>query len=56
MEYRVTWTIDLEADSPEDAARKALRIQRDPNPIATCFVVIDPQGNNHDVDLDEEAV
>lgn len=27
--YFVAWTIDIEADSPEDAARIALTIQRD---------------------------
>ncbi len=31
MEYNVTWTIDLDAESQEDAARKALRIHRDPD-------------------------
>ena len=38
-EYTVTWVIDLDADSPEDAARKALDVQRDPESIATCFDV-----------------
>lgn len=28
-EYRVIWQIDLDADSPEDAARKAREIQED---------------------------
>jgi len=37
--YRVTWVIDLEADSPEEAARKALEIQRDPDSTATVFEV-----------------
>lgn len=35
--YRVVWKIDVEADSFEDAAREALRIQRDPTSIATVF-------------------
>ena len=51
MEYRVTWTIDLDADSPEDAARKALAIQRDPDSWATHFTVCDPQGRAHEADL-----
>jgi len=51
MEYRVTWTIDLDADSPEDAARKALVIQRDPSSLATHFEVRDAQGHVDDVDL-----
>ena len=39
MEFTVTWTIDLDAKSPRDAAKKALEIQRDPDSIATCFEV-----------------
>lgn len=38
-EYRVGWAIDVEADGHEQAARKALRIQRDPSSIATVFEV-----------------
>jgi len=37
--YRVVWEIDVFADSPKDAAQKALQIQRDPESIATCFKV-----------------
>jgi hypothetical protein len=37
--YRVKWEIDTEADSPIEAAEKALRIQRDPDSIATVFQV-----------------
>ena len=55
MEYRVIWTIDLDANSPEDAARKALAIQRDPASIATCFVITDDHGNRRDVDLDDKS-
>ncbi|MEE8489909.1 MAG: hypothetical protein V3S43_06200 [Acidimicrobiia bacterium] len=39
IEYRVTWTIDLEADSPRVAALAALAIQRDQDSIATVFEV-----------------
>jgi hypothetical protein len=39
--YRVTWTIDIDADGPYDAARRALQIQRDPASIATVFDVTD---------------
>lgn len=39
MKYLVTWIIDIDADSPEEAAKKALEIQRDPNSIATYFTV-----------------
>jgi len=51
MEYRVIWTIDLDADSPEDAARKALAIHRNPDSWATRFEVHDPHGRKHEVDL-----
>ncbi len=37
--YRLTWVIDLDADSPEAAARQALAIQRDPESIALVFDV-----------------
>lgn len=39
--YLVTWVIDIEADSPEKAAKEALVIQRRPNSIATVFEVLD---------------
>ena len=39
MTYRVTWEIDIEAGSPLAAAKKALKIQRDPSSIATVFDV-----------------
>lgn len=35
--YRVTWKIDIAADTPEEAAEEALRIHRDPESIATVF-------------------
>lgn len=38
-EYRVTWVIDLAADSHLDAAERALIVQRDPTSIATVFTV-----------------
>ena len=46
MEYRVTWTIDLEAHSPEDAADQALAIHRDPQSLATVFDVTDAEGRS----------
>jgi hypothetical protein len=39
VNYRVTWEIDIEAPSPEQAAKEALIIQRDNKSIATCFRV-----------------
>ena len=38
-EYRVTWVIDVSAESPEDAARKALEIQRDVESTALVFKI-----------------
>ncbi len=44
--YRVSWSIDLEAASAEEAARQALAIQRDPESIATVFEVFDDEGTH----------
>lgn len=38
-EYRVTWTIDVDAESPREAAQEALRIQRKEDSTATVFEV-----------------
>jgi hypothetical protein len=38
-EYLVTWSIDIEADSEEEAAKQAQEIQRDPESTATVFSV-----------------
>lgn len=38
-EYEVTWVIELSASSPEEAAKLALEIQKDPKSIATQFLV-----------------
>ncbi len=37
--YKVMWEIDISADSPEEAARRAREIQLDPESWATVFVV-----------------
>lgn len=39
-EYRVKWEIDIDADSSEEAAKEALKIQRDSNSWVTVFEVI----------------
>jgi hypothetical protein len=54
MLYRVIWEIDIEAESFEEAARRALEIQRDHDSIATCFVITDEKGDRRDVDLDDK--
>ena len=55
MEYLVTWTIDIEADTPEQAAVAALEIQRDPESCALVFGVTEPGQPIVYVDLWEEA-
>jgi len=53
--YLVEWSIDIEADSPEDAARLALETQRDPDSIAVVFFVrSDDRPSGVTVDLLEE--
>ncbi len=49
MEYRVTWTIELDAESFEDAARLAREMQLDEDSLATHFVVTDDLGNEQEV-------
>lgn len=47
--YRVTWSIDVEADSPREAAEEAQRIQRRYNSDAAVFHVL-----RHDQDDSQE--
>lgn len=42
--YRISWVIDIEADSPEEAARQALAIQRNSESTATVFEIHDDCG------------
>lgn len=44
-EYVVTWRIEVDADTPEEAAREAQRIQREPDSHATVFQV--QEGSAH---------
>ncbi|WP_157920686.1 hypothetical protein [Rhodococcus sp. H-CA8f] len=39
QEFNVEWHMPIEADSPREAAEKALRIHRNPESTATAFVV-----------------
>lgn len=48
MEYRVIWEIDIDANSPTEAATKALEIQRRNGSSATVFQV-----NGTMVDLED---
>jgi hypothetical protein len=56
MNYRVLWEIDIfDADSPREAAEKALEIQRKPDSIATVFTVRDETDESAAVDLDDDS-
>lgn len=37
--FNVLWEIEIDAETRKEAAKKALEIQRDPNSIATVFIV-----------------
>jgi hypothetical protein len=52
-EYRITWEMDIDADSPIDAARQALKIQRDPDSIANVFDITDEAGTTERIDLED---
>lgn len=54
--FKVYWEIDVEeVETPEEAAQKALDIQRDPTSIATVFKVVDEEtGAEKLVDLWQE--
>ncbi len=54
--YHIIWEIDLEADSPKEAAEKALAIQRDRTSCATIFDVYDESCEKVTVDLLMEAL
>ena len=54
--YRISWEIDIDADTPVEAARKALAVQRDPESIATVFDVTDERGKRVRVDLSKQEV
>ena len=52
--YHVQWCIDLAAESPRDAAEKALEIMRDQDSTATVFIVTKhDNGTPKTIDLQE---
>lgn len=52
--YLVTWELEIDAETPHDAAVMALQYQRDPDSIATVFTVIDRETTREsEVDLSE---
>lgn len=54
MTKRIVWELDVEADTPEEAARQALAVQRRPDSTATVFDVTDEAGETVRVDLEED--
>ena len=52
--YRVTWTADFEAEDPTDAARAALKLQREAEYAATVFMVAGVEGIAERVNLGTE--
>ena len=57
-EYLVTWQIEITADTPEDAAREAFMIHRDPDSMATVFEVQErtKDGHGEPIRIDIEEV
>ncbi len=54
MEYRVVWEMDIEADSPREAAEKARAYQRDTTAQVGVFDVSEDGLLCVRVDLDED--
>lgn len=54
--YFVTWEPEIDADTPREAAQRALEIHRDPDSTATRFKVIEEDTEEIiEIDLLEEA-
>jgi hypothetical protein len=53
MEYRVTWTVDVDAENKRDAAIKARAMQLRPGTTATVFEVV-ARKNGEEFDLRDE--
>lgn len=49
--YCVTWTIDIEAETPEQAAQEAQAIHRQPSYLTTLYDVTEDSGAHHVVHL-----
>jgi len=54
-EYKVTWAIDIEANSAEDAVNQACDYIKDGSSQAHVFEVEDHQGNKVLIDLDDDT-
>jgi hypothetical protein len=51
MEFHVTWSIDIEAESFEQSIEQARKIQLDPESIATHFTVRSETGEVRELEL-----
>lgn len=52
-DYYIEWRIEIDAESPEEAARHAEAIHRDPHSIARVYhVYADDNGESVVIDLD----
>ncbi|MEK6832678.1 MAG: hypothetical protein AABY32_01410 [Nanoarchaeota archaeon] len=51
-EFRVSWEIDIDANSPYEAAKEAFKIMQEPGSSATFFEVTSPKGNKYQYDLE----
>lgn len=53
-EFLLTWKIDIDADTAEEAVEQALEIQRDPFSSAVHFIVLNKEtGEETDIDGEE---
>jgi hypothetical protein len=53
-EFTVTWAINIDAETPEDAVLEAFSIQRDPTSTATVFEI--KESHHKPVILDVDPV
>ena len=54
--FRVMWGLELDQPSPAHAAAEALRVQRDPESIATVFAIENIEtGEQYMVDVDAKG-
>jgi len=55
--FRVDWDIELEAETAMEAAKEALKIHRDPDSIATVFIVTELKtGDSWQIDLTDRVI
>lgn len=52
-DFRVEWSMDIEADTPEDAARQTWAHMRRHDSTANVFTVISASGEQETIDLQE---